>query len=180
MSKTQTIRQLSYAAICITLALVLSQIRLFTMPQGGEVTACSMLFIVLVGYWFGPKTGITAGLAYGILRLFLGAYIIHPVQLGLDYLLPSAALGAFGFLKSQKWGLHFAYLMGAACVFLGSLISGIVFFSSYAPEGRHVVLYSAIYNLSYILPEVAITLVLISLPQVRGAIEHISLRVGKA
>ena len=179
MSKTQTIKQLSYAAICIALALVLSQIRLFQMPQGGSVSACSMLFIVLVGYWFGPKTGIAAGFTYGLLRLFLGAYVIHPVQLGLDYLLPFAALGAFGFFKSQKWGLYFAYLMGVACVFLGNFASGIVFFASYAPEGQHVALYSAVYNLSHILPEVAITLALISLPQVRGAIEHVSPRAGK-
>jgi len=136
-----------------------------------------MLFIVLVGYWFGPKIGITAGLTYGFLRIFLGAFIIHPVQFGLDYLLPSAALGAFGFFRTREWGLYFAYVMGAVCVFLGSFASGIIFFASYAPQGQHIVLYSAIYNLSHVLPEVAITLVLISLPQMRNAIKYVSRQV---
>ena len=174
MSKTISIKQISYCAICITLALVLSQIRLFAMPQGGSVTACSMLFIVLIGYWFGPKVGITAGVAYGFLRIFLGAFIIHPAQFVLDYLLPSAALGAFGFFRSKKWGLYFAYVVGVACAFLGHFVSGIIFFGAYAPEGQNVAFYSAVYNLSHILPEMAITLVLISLPQLRRAIEHVS------
>ncbi|MCL2579210.1 MAG: energy-coupled thiamine transporter ThiT [Oscillospiraceae bacterium] len=171
---SKSIRPLAFAAICVTLSLVLSQIRLFTMPQGGSVSAMSMLFIVLAGYWFGPKIGITAGLAYGFLRIFLGAFIIHPAQFALDYLLPSAALGAFGFFRYHKWGLYFAYIMGAACAFLGSFASGIIFFSSFAPEGQHVAIYSAVYNLSFILPEVVITLALISLPQVKNAIDHVS------
>jgi len=137
-----------------------------------------MLFIVLAGYWFGPKAGITAGLAYGFLRIFLGAFIIHPAQFGLDYLLPSAALGAFGFFAAKKWGLYFAYIVGVFCAFLGNFASGVIFFSAYVPQGQNVALYSAVYNLSHILPEMAITLVLISLPQVRGAIEHVSRQVS--
>ena len=38
-----------------------SYIRVFKMPWGGSVTLCSMLFICLIGYWYGVKTGVMAG-----------------------------------------------------------------------------------------------------------------------
>ena len=174
MSKTNRTKLLAYSAICVTLALVLSQIRLFSMPQGGSVSAFSMLFIVLVGYWFGPKAGIPAGLAYGFLRIFLGAFIIHPAQFALDYLVPSAALGAFGFFSDKKWGLYFAYIVGVTVAFFSYFASGIIFFSHFAPEGQHVAVFSAVYNLSHVVPEMVMTLILISMPPVRKAIEHVS------
>lgn len=43
--------------------------------MGGSVTLFSMLFIVLTGYWFGVRTGITTAVAYGILQL-----LINPVH----------------------------------------------------------------------------------------------------
>ena len=176
MSKVSRTKLLAYSAICITLALVLSQLTLFRMPQGGSVTPFSMLFIVLVGYWFGPKAGITAGVAYGFLRIFLGAFIIHPAQFALDYLLASAALGAFGFFNEKRWGLYFAYIFGVTFAFLSYFASGIIFFSAYAPAGQHVAVFSAVYNLSHVLPEAVMTIILISLPPVRKAIEHVSLQ----
>jgi len=180
MSKVNRTKLLAYSAICVTLALVLSQFTLFRMPQGGSVTPCSMLFIVLVGYWFGTKAGITAGVAYGLLRIFLGAFIVHPAQFALDYLIASAALGAFGFFRSKSWGLYFAYIVGVTFAFLSYFASGIIFFSAYAPAGQHVAVFSAVYNLSHVLPEMAITLILISLPPVKKAIEHVSLRATAA
>jgi len=174
MSKTNRTKLLAYSAICVTLALVLSQFTLFRMPQGGSVTPFSMLFIVLAGYWFGPKTGITAGVAYGLLRIFLGAFIIHPAQFALDYLLASAALGAFGLFREKRWGLYFAYVVGVTFAFFAYFASGIIFFSAYAPEGQHVAVFSAVYNLSHVVPEMVMTLILITLPPVRKAIEHVS------
>ena len=168
------IRKLVFSAICITLALVLSRIKLFTMPQGGSVSPCSMLFIVLVGYWYGVKAGVMAGLAFGLLRLALDAYVVHPVQYILDYLLAYASLGLFGFFRGRPFGLHIAYALGATGTFICNLISGVVFFGSYAPEGQNVIIYSAVYNLSHILPEMIITLALISMPPVKKAIEMVS------
>ena len=167
MSKNNNLRKLTYSAICVALAVVLSKVKLFEMPQGGSVTACSMLPVVLVGYWYGVRAGVTAGLAYGLLRLSLGGYVIHPIQLILDYLLAFALLGTSGFFRGRKFGLYLGYVTGSVGVFLCSFISGVVFFSEYAPEGQHIWVYSALYQLSYILPEMLITLLIISLPPVR-------------
>ena len=55
--KKMNARQLVFSAMAITLATVTSMIKLFDMPMGGSVTLLSMLFIVLVGYWYGLGGG---------------------------------------------------------------------------------------------------------------------------
>ena len=46
--------------MAIALAVVTSMIRVIKLPMGGSVTLFSMLFIVLVGYWYGIKGGINS------------------------------------------------------------------------------------------------------------------------
>lgn len=46
-------KQLVFSAMAIALATVTSFIKLFSLPMGGSVTLLSMLFIVLIGYWYG-------------------------------------------------------------------------------------------------------------------------------
>ena len=175
---------LTYSAICVALTTVLQNIRVFTMPQGGSVTACSMLFIVLAAYWFGPATGFLAGAAAGLLDLLLHGYVVHPAQLLLDYPLAFGALGLAGFFGQGKFrdthllskiNLHIGYIVGAAGRLLSSTLSGYIFFASYAPEGTHPVIYSLVYNASYMLPEIALTLIIISIPAFRRVIDTVKL-----
>lgn len=53
-----TTQQLVTCAVALALAYVTSYIKLFKLPFGGSVTLFSMLFIVLIGYWYGVKVGI--------------------------------------------------------------------------------------------------------------------------
>ena len=164
---------LTFSALCVALATVLSQIRLFQMPQGGSVTAFSMLPIVLVGYWYGTKAGMSAGLVFGLLRLMLGATVFHPIQFILDYPLAYAMLGAFCLFKGKRFGLQASYIAGALGRFACSFVAGIVFFGEFAPEGQHVWIYSAVYQMAYIGPEMVVTLIVISMPPVMNAIEQL-------
>jgi thiamine transporter len=161
------------SAICIALATVLSQVRLYRMPQGGSVTAFSMLFIVLVGYWFGAKAGLMAGVAYGLLRIMLGVTVVHPIQFILDYPAAFAALGCFGLFRGKRFGLQASYVAGVAGRFFCSFIAGVVFFGQFAGD-QHVFVYSAVYQLTYMLPEALVTLVVISIPTVQNAIDRLT------
>jgi len=58
-----TTRQLVFSAMAIALAMVTSMVKLMEMPMGGSVTLLSMLFIVLIAYWYGPVAGITTGIS---------------------------------------------------------------------------------------------------------------------
>lgn len=165
---------LTISAVLIAVSFVLSNIRLFSMPQGGTVTPFSMLPIALCAYLIGTRNGVMAGMALGLVNLIVNPFVVHPLQLLLDYPLAFAALGAGGPLRNTKAGLPLVYIVGIAGRFICSTLSGVIFFGSYAEgTGLSPLLYSAVYNGTYIGAEGVITLLVILLPPVRAAIENI-------
>ncbi len=77
----------------------------------------------------------------------------------LDYPLAFGMLGLAGFFQNRPFlGVN----IGIVGRFLAHFISGIVFFASYA-EGMHPWVYSAIYNGSYLLPELVISIYIVYL-----------------
>ena len=89
-----TTKQIVFSAMAVALATVISVvIKLPSLPNGGSMTLFSMLLVTLVGYWYGPVMGITAATAYGILQFITGPYVVHPLQIILDYPLAFGALG---------------------------------------------------------------------------------------
>ena len=103
--KRFTAKQIAFSGVAIALGTVTSMIKLFEFPMGGAMTLFSMLFVTLVGYWYGTRMGITAAVAYGLLQLILGPYIINPVQPIVDYILAFGALGLSGVFSKSKNGL---------------------------------------------------------------------------
>lgn len=168
-----TTKQLVYSAVAIALAIVCSMIKLFEMPMGGSVTLLSMLFIVLIAYWYGPYVGIMTAVAYGLVQFVTEPIFYTIPQMLLDYPLAFGALGLAGFFNKKKWGLQIGYAVGVLGRFVFATISGVVFFASYAPEGMNPLVYSAGYQASYLLPEAVITLILISIPQVSTAVTQV-------
>ena len=168
--KRITSRQIMFSAMAMALATVTSMIKLFDAPMGGSVTLCSMLFIVLIGYWYGPYVGILTGVAYGMLQLIIDPYILSLPQLIVDYPLAFGALGMSGFFANSKNGLQKGYVLGIFGRWVFAFLSGCIFFAYYAWDGWNPAAYSAVYNLSYIGIEGVITLILISLPPVKNAL----------
>ena len=168
-----TTRQLMFSAMAMALATVTSMIKLFDAPMGGSVTLCSMLFIVLIGYWYGLRAGVLTGVAYGILQLVIDPYILTLPQMLVDYPLAFGAMGLSGLFSESRFGLQKGYLLGIFGRWVFAFLSGYLFFASYAWEGWHPAAYSAVYNLSYIGIEGAITLVLISLPPMQSALQSV-------
>lgn len=170
---THTTKQLVFSAAAIALAEVASMIKLFEMPMGGSVTLLSMLFIVLVGYWFGPSAGLMTGAAYGLLQFIMEPVFYTIPQVLTDYPLAFGALGLSGFFHKQKHGLIIGYIAGVCGRYFFSFLSGVIFFASYAPDTMAAPLYSLAYNGSYLGAEAAITLVLIALPPVSKALAQV-------
>ena len=167
-----TTRQLVFSAAAMALGIVTSMIKMFELPTGGAVTLCSMLFIVLIGYWYGPKVGICTAFAYGLLQFILEPIFYTIPQMLIDYPLAFGALGLSGFFSQSKHGLIKGYIVAVLGRYFFAFLSGVVFFGSYAPEGMNTALYSFIYNGSYICTEAVITLILISLPPVSKALQQ--------
>ena len=168
--KTQ---RMVYCAGAMALSLVTSFIKFASLPFGGSITLFSMLFICLIGYVFGLRTGIMTGVAYGILQFIMNPYIFAPIQVLLDYPLAFGALGLSGFFRNKKHGLVAGYITGVMGRYLFHVISGYIFFASYAPEGTNSMIYTLVYNATYILPELIVTVIILYMPPVFKAISQV-------
>ena len=153
-------RVLAEAALAVALAFVLGLIKVFQMPFGGSVSL-EMVPLILLALRQGPFVGIVAGAAYGLLDLAVEPFIVHPVQVVFDYPLAFGVLGLAGFLAPTVRGAILGTLVAVLARFLCHFVSGIVFFASYAPEGWNPLVYSAAYNLAYLVPSLLIALVVV-------------------
>jgi len=161
-------RRIANAAMCIAISFILSCIKLYRMPQGGSITAASMLPMIAFIIACGPLQGAVAGCAYGLLSLIQDPYVIHPVQMLVDYPLASGALALGGLVcylpVRKELKLPLAVLLGGIGRYAMAVLSGTVFFAEYAPVGQSALIYSLIYNISYLGPDVALCALIACLP----------------
>ncbi|MDZ4178304.1 MAG: energy-coupled thiamine transporter ThiT [Coriobacteriia bacterium] len=147
-------------ALAVALAAVLSFIAPWQMPQGGSVSF-HMLPIFVLALMRGPGVGISTGALYGVLDFLLKPYFFHPVQVALDYPIAFAACGLAGVFAGRWAALHAegrtgaafwqaavpGMALGAVGRYVAHVLSGLVFFSSYAVDaGQAPIVYSMVYN----------------------------------
>jgi thiamine transporter len=151
----------------VALSGVLHLITLYQFPEGGRITAAAMVPVLFVAIRRGPRVGLIAGVAYGLIVLIEEPFIYHPVQFLLDYPLAFGALGLAGFFKKLPVA---GVAIGIAGRFICHFISGLIFFATYAPPGMNPALYSAIYNASYLIPEFIVSAAIMFVLQKRNLI----------
>ena len=145
---------LAEVSVMVALSLVLNFIKVYQLPQGGSITLGSMVPVLLISFRRGPKVGVFSGVVFGMAQMLLDGWFYSPVGMFLDYPLAFGALGLAGiFRKTPLIGV----VVSLATRFLSHFISGVVFFGMYAPEGMSPIVYSAVYNGSYMLPEMVIS-----------------------
>ena len=143
-----TTRMLIDIALMLALTIVLHQIRIFHMPQGGSVTLGAMFPLLLLSYRYGPGIGALAGFLYGLI----------------NYPLPYMAMGLAGLWRGHLYrGTALAFLARFLC----HVISGVVFFASYAPESMNPLAYSLAFNATYLIPEFLICCLILRLLPVK-------------
>ncbi|BEP28368.1 energy-coupled thiamine transporter ThiT [Helicovermis profundi] len=157
-------RMLVEAGIMIALAYVLSLVKVFQMPNGGSITAGSMIPILIFAIRWGTYPGVFTGLVYGIIQFILGPkWSFHPISILFDYVIAFGMLGLAGIFgagfKKALAGISLAVLLRLIC----HVISGVIVWGSYAPEGQSPLMYSIIYNASYLVPELILSLVIFAL-----------------
>ncbi|NIN52848.1 MAG: energy-coupled thiamine transporter ThiT [Nitrososphaeria archaeon] len=156
------------ASVIIALSTVLSFIRIFHMPQGGSVTAGSMVPLLWISLRRGLRVGLFTCTIYGLVQFMAGPYVFHPAQVLLDYPVAFGALGLAGLFRNH-------HLIGSGVGiggrFISHFLSGFIFFASYAPEGMNPIIYSALYNGSYLAGELVVSLILIYIIVKKGLIQ---------
>jgi len=144
---------LAETAIFVSLATVLSLVIIYTMPQGGAITLASMVPILWLALRRGSLVGVTAGVLYGIIQFIILPYAIDPIQVLLDYPLAFGVLGLAGFFARPVAGAA----VGISLRFVMHFVAGAVYWAPiYAPNIDPIV-YSSVYNGSYLLPELLIS-----------------------
>ncbi|WP_350344889.1 energy-coupled thiamine transporter ThiT [Proteinivorax tanatarense] len=140
------------AGVMLALAIILSYLRLGRMPQGGSVSL-QMLPIFIIALRWGVVPGVLTGAAFGLMQILLGeAWIATPLQAFIDYPLAFGVVGIAGFFRNKK---VVGIALGGMLRFLCHFFAGVVFFAEYAGE-QNVYIYSGVYNITYILPEIII------------------------
>ncbi len=148
-------------ALTLALSAVLNMLALWKMPQGGTVSL-GMLPIFVLALRRGLLPGLVAGALYGPIDMFFIDPFppVHWIQPLLDYPIAYLLVGLAGVAaptlarvtdkgsrKLAVLAIASGILLGAVGRYVAHLISGVVFFSEYAPPGQPVWLYSALYNL---------------------------------
>lgn len=174
-------KALVLGGVMVALSTVLSFIKIFHLPQGGSITLCSMLPIMLFAYYAGTKWGLAAGLVRGGLDLLTGLDSLKGISGGsligsilLDYLLAFTVLGLAGIfrkkIKNEGGSAVLGFLAAGLLRYLCSFLSGWIVWGAYADANFSPMLsgmsgntlacfYSLLYNGSYMVPEIVITCV---------------------
>ena len=158
-----------FSALALIFDLLANVVSFSLWPQGGSVSI-SMVPVFLMAYRWGVKGGLTTGMLLGLLQIISGtAYIMHPIQGLLDYIVAYTVVGfagiAFRYAKDNKAKRNMktsgvvllGILFGSTLRFFAHFVAGMVFFGSGAAQGQSVVLFSLFYNLSYMLPSVIVS-----------------------
>lgn len=168
--KKWTTKMLVEAGIMIALAFVLSRIKVYQAPNGGSVTAGSMIPIILFAMRWGLAPGVIAGAAFGMLKLVMGGWFFSPAQVILEYPIAFGVLGLAGIYynlnKKNKdrylFNTVFPVFLAIGARFICHLLAGVIFFSENT-GGQNPWLFSAIYQSSYLVPEFIVSAILISI-----------------
>lgn len=167
-------KKLTVTGVMLALSVVLSLIRLFDAPYGGSVTLCSMLPLLTLAILYGTKWGIISGVVYAVLNMLLTGIPAPPVNNAvsyllvvlLDYVLAFGGLGLAGTFYRLFGRKSIAVPASSAIAILFRFIchffSGILIWRVYAWEGVGAAMYSFLYNGSYMLFELLITVSLIA------------------
>lgn len=174
-------------AVLIAVGTILAQIKIFRMPNGGSVTAASMVPFLLISYRHGTKWGLLSGFVNALLQMLLGS-IYPPVAPGaaayfleilLDYILAYMVLGFSGsfcafFSKllskdrakspqndKSKMLVSVGISTFVCCLlrFFCAFLSGFLVWDDVLQNGMAAVIYSLGYNASYLGPESVITVI---------------------
>ena len=152
MSKTYSkTRVLVECALMIAIGTVLSNIKFFTLPNGGSVTALSMLPFVLVSFRHGIKWGLFTGFVNGCLQILLGGglwapptptFLAYAGEVLLDYILAFMALGLAEFFarpfQNRVVGVAVGTFMAGFLRFLCSFLSGVLIWGNLTAGGGNI------------------------------------------
>ena len=143
--------------------------------NGGSI-GFAMIAVLIIGFRRGWLPALLTGLIMGLFDIATSAYILHPAQLMLDYILPYAIVSVgclfrplFNASESKKnkiaW-LILGTVIGGLAKLLSHYLAGVIFWADPEMFAWHLTnmnpfLYCYIYNAAFIIPSIIITAALL-------------------
>ena len=171
MKKTQILCE---CAVMTAMSIAFSFIKLIRMPLGGSVTLVCMLPVMLIAVRQGLKWGLASSGIFAAFQLVqsIASGNVFPycyttatliICVVFDYVVPFGALGLAGISHGKSKKAVIGVCAGLIVLrFICHFITGIFVWGQWA-EGMSVYLYSLLYNAQYMLPELVLTLAVLSL-----------------
>ena len=165
--KTNPVRWMIETGLLISISVILHYLSSLwsrsLWPQGGVIGVQFVPVIIAFYRLHFISSTLVAFLGLIIYASFAGFFVVNPWQLLLDYFsslvyVPVAALGAYWFKNNNGsiWKLCLSIsiftLIALVINFIFATMSGILFFASAASPGQSAIIYSLIYNSTYIIP----------------------------
>ena len=187
MSKS-SIYKLTTSAMLIALSTVLSLVKVWQMPLGGAITLLSMVPVCLISVMYGVRYAIIPCFIYGAIQMFLdnpfGWGLTPAILIGsifFDYLFAFGILCIAGsFRKYGTGGIIGGVALACFARFISHFISGFVLFANLDQWAafcktfvNHPILYSVCYNGFYMLPELIITVIGVTVLCKTGAVNYV-------
>ena len=177
------------AGVMIAMGTALGFVKPFELPYGGAITLCSMLPVMFFSYRRGLKWGLSAGLVFSVLQLLFGLDALKGISammvvgsIFLDYILAFTVLGLAGMFRGKIKNDAVAFTLGSFVSmmlrYFCSFLSGWVLWASFNETADMqgfiatffpalgnlsgtalAVVYSLVYNGSYMIPEIILTCV---------------------
>lgn len=164
-------KKLTESAVMLALSLVLDYFKLIDLPYGGSVTLCSMLPIILISYRHGILWGLAGGFTSGVLQLLMGlkslsyatSFAAAVAIIMLDYILAFTVMGLGGIfrgvLKKQSSAVLGGIVLVCVIRYAFHTISGCTVWAGLSIPTTQAFFYSVVYNATYMLPELLITVI---------------------
>lgn len=170
-----TVRAITEIGIIAALGYVFDELQgiLFkgVFVNGGSI-GFAMIAVLIIAYRRGVIPALITGLIMGLLDVATSAYILHPMQMLLDYIFPYAFVGLVGLLKpfydkatdrnSKILWLIAGTVTGGLLKFLSHYLAGVIFWAdpsgfAWNLQNMNPWLYCFIYNIAFMGPCIVLT-----------------------
>ena len=171
-----TLQRLTFSSLLISLSLILSRIEISVFFSfGGSITLFSLVPIIIISLKYKYTWGALSGGVFGILHLlttnikFQGLCLSSVIiSIFLDYIAANTVIGLTSYFEHKfnnfKYSLQIGVILSFSLKLLIHTLSGIIvwtpFFKQYS---INLIIYAILYNASFIIPEMLISLLGISI-----------------
>ena len=169
--RSKNLQALTESALMISLSVILSFLKLISMPYGGAITLASLLPIAIISYRHGIKHGVFSATVYGIIQQILDLSTLSFVTtwqsvvaiVVLDYLLAFSIVGISGIfrrpIQNQTLSMTLGCFLISFCRYAFHVISGATVWAGLSIPTEAALSFSFAYNATYMIPETIVLLV---------------------